>query len=75
MRERFLQNYLAFSENLNFELSKHAKGQLSSLRMTFWCLKFSKKQTQKFDEFLLKNLKRCQINKIKALSYNVKVCT
>ena len=56
MRERFLQNYLAFSENLNFELSKHAKGQLSSLRMTFWCLKFSKKQTQKFDEFLNQNI-------------------
>jgi hypothetical protein len=36
--------------------------------MIFCCLKFSKKTTQKFDEFLTKNLKSCQISKIKALS-------
>ena len=35
--------------------------------MTIWCLQFSKKTTQKFDEFLSSlNLKRGQIRKIMA---------
>ena len=38
-------------------------------RMTFWCLNFSKKTTQKFEGFLPKNLKNGQIKKIKALYY------
>ena len=39
--------------------------------MYFQCLKFSKKPTKKFDKFLPKNLKSGQINKIKALFYNI----
>ena len=35
----------------------------------FLCLQFSKKLTQKFDEFLPKNLEIAQIEKIKALLY------
>ena len=43
--------------------------------MTFWCLKFSKKKTQKFDRFLPKNLKSGQIIKQRhsIMHFNLKI--
>jgi hypothetical protein len=35
-----------------------------NLRVTFWCLSFSKKPMQRFDEFLPKNLKSGPIEKM-----------
>ena len=51
-------------------LTARAKGQLIS-EYLFDVLNFQKKQKRKFDKFLPKNLRRCQINKIKALSSNI----
>ena len=46
-----------------------------NLRMTFWCLKFSKKPTQKFDKSLPKNLKSGQIIKQRhsIIQFNLKI--
>ena len=39
--------------------------------MSFWCHRFDQNTNEKFDKFLPYNLKSGQINKTKALSYNI----